>query len=282
MSGFLLVPTCMFGNYSSITASESIGIVYNAMNSPKSDYAAVDAATNMDFTHSAALSFPTSFASNPAAFWLKLGDGILDGADPNNHYFQLWTGATAGTVAQKTLAAVYGDCAVNGNDVEVNTAIAKTNGFAHLIGVFDDQYSSVVWRIAENYYGTGGGVTSFYLYEVIVGFKVSLPSGFLREDRSIQRVHYGGRVGTKKFGDSNWSGIYSYSPRKSFELTLENTSSTNRDIFLDVFKYSRGVFPILVVEDQSDKTTWTKCKMVRYQEEEDAEMFTVTMEFDEI
>ncbi len=282
MAKFLIIPTVAWKSYSALTANTAVsGTIYNSMNSPKDDYVTVASTQTLDFTHSAALTFPLSVASCPAAFWTKWGDAILTDTSPDNYYMRLQTGASFGAVATKTLVTVYGDATAATNDVSINGGMTKTDGYSHVIGVFDDQYSDICWRIQLLNYGTPT-YTDFKLYEVIIGHKVSLPDGTVREERAIQRVHYGGRVGVKKFGDANWSGIYGQNPRKSFELVMEGLNETQRNTFRDVFRYCRGTYPVLVVEDSSDKTTWTKCKMVRRTEEEDAKMFTVAIEFDEI
>lgn len=282
MSAFVLVPTVFWKGYSTIDfGTLSVGIEYNATNAARSDYAAITNGTDtLDFTHSAALTFPTSFAANGAGIWTKWDDAILT-ADPTyENYLQLWTGADASTDTQKTLVAAYGDCTANGDDIKFAGG-GIDDGFAEVIGLYDDQYSDVFWRIVLNNY-TGLLIEEHNLYEVMIGHIVPLPDGYVREERAIQRVHYGGRVGVRAFGDASWSGIYSHAPRHSFEIQMEGLVESDRNIWRDIFRYGRGVFPVLVVEDSSDKTTWTKCKMTRLFIEEDTKMYNLTIEFDEI
>lgn len=283
MSAFILVPTVFWKDYSAIDFGTPVyGIEYNAMNAVRSDYVSIESGVaTIDFTHSAALAIPTTISSASGAIWTKWGDTILDDVSPNQHYMQLWTGATIGTVAQKTLVTVYGDATASSDDIVVNPLVSKTDGYSHMIGVFDDQYTSVAWQIKLLNYGSPT-IPEPLLYEVMIGHVFALPDGYVREERAIQRVHYGGRVGVRAFGDASWSGIYSHSPRKSFELQMEGLVESDRNIWRDVFRYGRGVFPVLVVEDSSDKTTWTKAKMTRLYIEEDSKMYNLTLEFDEI
>lgn len=281
MSSFLIVPTVFWSAYSDVEpATATAGGIFNALNSARTDYLtfSTDVET-IDFTHSAALTIPTTI-SGSGAFWIKASDAIFDSIGLDTVYFQLWTGATIGTVAQKTLVTVYGDCTVSGDNVVTDTGIAKTDGYAHMIGVFDDQYTSVAWQIQP--LTSAASNVAISLYEVMIGHTVSLPDGYVREERNVQKVSYGGKVGVKRFGDASWSGIFSTGTRKSFELVMEGLTETQSNVFRDVFRYCRGVFPVLVVEDSSDKTTWTKCRMTRRTCEENMNYFTNTIEFEEV
>jgi hypothetical protein len=288
MSSFFIVPVFFWDCPVKTLAcpDTSSGSIYNAINSPANDILEIDGGGNINIESNAAAGFVpvTSLSSSNSAIYMKLADDVLDDPDTDCFGANFYTGANSGALTQRTLSAVYGDCKANGDTVDMNDAAPSAyqiDGFANVIGAYDDQYTGAYQRIGIT--ATAGvPVSTPTVYEFMIGHIVSAPDGFIRRDRQEDIMHFGGRVGTTRFGNSTWSGVYSNRPRKHFELVMQALRVDTRNQMRDMFRYGRGCYPILFVEDSDDVRTWKKIKILSKQEVENSGEFDVTLEVEEI
>lgn len=112
--------------------------------------------------------------------------------------------------------------------------------------------------------GTSGAVTDGYnirVYECMFGLDLTLPDGYLVEQRGWAVANNGSTVFNKYQGTVDRQYVSAYNGR-NFQLEFENLSQANCKYVLDIFKYGYGVLPMLFIEDTTDIKTWRKILML--------------------
>jgi len=291
VSSFFIIPTIFVDNYEAGIDISPIGSygaedegfeIYNALNSQRFDYAKIYGFSQqpIEISHSnLPFTLPDCFNGN-AAMYLKFNKELNNHINSAMNFMDMTLTSGASTVS-----LVYGDAHDKSGityfeDIDYN----KSTNFSECVSVFDDQYNDKNWTLTlgseEVDVATYG--TEFKLYELMIGYAIAIPEGYVREDVSKEREFFGGVRSTRPFGQPLWSGLNSLSPRISFELTFESLPTSARNDWCDIYAYSRGTFPMMFIEDSSDKTTWKKVRMTGIQESEDAGMHTLVIGFEEV
>lgn len=292
MASFLIVEKACFDQYDDIDTSP-IGIygaevtgfeIYNAMNSQRGDYCNLYSFSQQPVTFEGGGGFKLpSFITGNSVLYCKFESGVSDSSDTNSLNNDLYFAAdeTLPATLRPTLS-VYGDATDKADYIRLD--VPPADSFVDVIVVYDDQYNNKLFVVTlandEPDVATYG--REYKLYEIMIGYQVSLPTGYLREDRQTSHKFYGGSQSVSRFGNSMRTGQFSQTPRRSFELSFEDLTRTYRDQLVGCFQYSRGVIPMMYIEDSDDKTTWKKVLMTGVQETADAEAFSLVIGFEEL
>lgn len=293
---FFLVPTVFWSAYDSVTitpigayGTEVTGFeIYNAMNSERKDYAPIfsHGEQPIEVTHDD----PTPLASLPytgaAMVWMRWEFKIANEPGGKINHIYLKTGATSGAATSKAINLAYGEAKISTADATYAFYFPDTGSTTTYEGLalYDDQLGDKVWQVVFESDDTDPASNGMEanLYDFMIGHYLEAPDGYVREDISTSEKYFAASQGTRPFGQPIWNGVYASNPRREFTLTFESLPKATRDIWVEVYQYSRGAFPMLWVEDEEDITTWLKVRMTGIEEIMDAEAYTLTIGFEEV
>lgn len=287
MASVVVIPTIYWSAYSdvdtacTISSEYTLTKIYAAMNSPRYDlyYLWSHADQPITIDHGASFTFPTLFTGSASAFFIRAEAALANTLTSNYNWWKFYTGSSAaGTL--RTPAAVYGDGVINTNQIEYDSPVTTT--YVNTIGVYGDDYTDRYHRLTLGNDGTPG-YTSFKLYEFMIGHAVSLPDGWLREEREVSWDFVVGDIKAGYAGYQTWSGQWAAAGgRKSFEYSCNGVNQATRDLWRTIFQYSRGCLPVVIMEDSNDTTSIMKVRLTDYQDTEDGQAWSLTIGVEEI
>lgn len=287
MSSVVVIPTIYWSAYSDVdtacvTQTEYTATkIYAAMNSPRMDFYPLWSHEDQPITinHGASFTFPTLFTGSASAFYVKAQASIANVLTANYNWWKFYTGAAAaGTL--RTPAAVYGDGAISGDQIQYSSTVSTT--YVNTIGVFGDDYTDQYHRLILGNDGVAG-YAQFYIYEFMIGHAISLPDGWLRDEREVSWDFVVGDIKAGFAGYQSWNGQWSAAGgRRSFEYSCNGVNQATRDLWRTIYQYSRGCLPIIVMEDSTDTTSIMKLRLTDYQDTEDGQAWSLTIGVEEI
>lgn len=288
MAGIAIIPTIYWSVYTDVDTACATQVeytttkIYAAMNSPRLDYYKIWSHGDQPITinHGASLTLPTLFTSASSAFFVRAKANLANTLDAQYNYWKFYTGSSAaGTLRSPSF--VYGDGVINSNQIEYQSPVTTT--YVNTIGVYDDDYTDQYHRLTLGNDYSPPGYVQFDFHEFMIGHAVALPDGWMREDREEEREFQLGDVKNTYSGYQYWSGQWAApGGRRSFELVCNKVNKVVRDRWLTIFKYSRGVLPIVIMEDTNDTSTIGKFRLTHYTESESGQAWDMTFGVEEV
>lgn len=288
MASVVIVPSIFWSQYTDVDTATTVNTeytatkIYAAMNSSRLDYYKLWSHADQPITinHGATITLPSLFTGSASAFFVRAAAAIATPLDSEYNYWKFYTGTSAaGTL--RTPSAVYGDGTINSNQIEYDSVVATT--YANTIGVYGDDYTDQYQRLTLGNDDATPSYTQFNLYEFMIGHAISLPDGWVREERSVSWEFQFGSVKNTYAGYQNWSGQWAApNGRRMFEYSCFGLNKTTRDRWLTIFKYCRGTLPVVIMEDSSDTTTIRKMRLTDYQENESGQSWDIVLGVEEV
>lgn len=271
------------GAYGSVVTGFEI---YNAFNSPRTDYTNIYGFAQQPIIYQnaigASFTLPSFLDASATAIYMRWEPAVCDplGAGVTTNYIIFYTGASTGTVVERVCTAVYGDGSLKSDWIGLDGANGTVTPYADVIGIYDDNYNDKIFKIEltndEADIATYGD--EWKLYELMLGYWLALPDGYIREELTGEYSTFGGKLTRRPHGQPLWSGLYGQK-KEGKELVFEGLRQSDRDNLVSMFAYSRGVFPLLLVERTAEKDTWKKVIMTGCEETEDGGYFGLTIGF---
>lgn len=178
---------------------------------------------------------------------------------PGSYVFMDFTSTNSGTPGLLLLAETYNAAPILVTDDNAGFASATTLNISASYG--DTlQLREYANNPGERYFRLDlNSVSTEEIKNIIYGRVYNLPEGRL-EDNEMVSSYYKSKVFSTLDGTVKYSGVLTHIRNKT-SINFEYLNSTDKDMLLNIYLYSKGTLPVWFIEDSSDESTWMQVMM---------------------
>lgn len=217
------------------------------------------------FHYSGLSSLPTTVydADGEAGWYIECDRELYDAASGVNYFNYAFSDQVGAGYTTQDVSQVYGDNSSNApNDTDVYcSGLAVVSDRRRGKIVFTKEglasatypYNRLLLGTAD---ATGNGENE-KIYDVMFGILMNLPTGKTFIDQTTD-TYYGSDVTARAFGQVVQNSKMGSGRKRQASIIFKKLNTTEKTLVFDIFKYSRGGFPLLIIQDETDVTTWFK------------------------
>ena len=201
----------------------------------------------------------------------------------NYNQFEYWGSADGASYSTLEIGKL-GDGSDQGAAIRISslpTDKSSNPRNVRTILTYDSGLYTSDWHKIQLYNATATG-GNYYLYEIMHGILFYVP-GYQRAYQQRELVNAGSVVSKSDYGNMTAFGEQSRPVRYAKTYTIAALTVDYKNLLVNIVKYCRGSFPVLIVEEDSNVETWYKAilRSIEWREPYSDE-YTVDIECEEV